>query len=47
MLLTVVLIPAIVIGGVIGAYIVKKLDDKVFRYLIIGMTAVVSVKLFF
>ncbi len=47
MFLTAVLIPAIVIGGVIGAYIVKKLDDKVFRYLIIGMTAVVSVKLFF
>lgn len=45
-ILTIVLIPAIAIGAVLGAYIVKKIDEKVFRYLIIGMTAIVSVKLF-
>lgn len=45
-LLTFGMIPAIAIGALLGAVIIKKLNEKLFRYIIIGMTAIASVKLF-
>lgn len=45
--LTGIMIPFIGIGAVFGAFIIKRINEKAFRYLIIVMTAIVSVKLFF
>ncbi|WKY45063.1 sulfite exporter TauE/SafE family protein [Eubacteriaceae bacterium ES2] len=45
--LTGMMIPFIGIGAIIGAFIVKRINEKAFRYLIIVMTAVIAVKLFF
>lgn len=45
--LTGLMIPFIAIGAVLGVVIIKRINDKVFRYLIIAMTAIISVKLFF
>nr|WP_320025333.1 sulfite exporter TauE/SafE family protein [uncultured Acetobacterium sp.] len=45
--LTGLMIPFIGMGAVFGAFIIKRINEKAFRYLIIGMTAIVSVKLFF
>ncbi|WP_373483645.1 sulfite exporter TauE/SafE family protein [Acetobacterium sp.] len=45
--LTGLMIPFIGIGAVFGAFIIKRINEKSFRYLIIAMTAIVSVKLFF
>lgn len=45
--LTGLMIPFIGIGAVSGAFIIKRINEKAFRYLIIAMTAIVSVKLFF
>lgn len=45
--LTGLMIPFIGIGAVFGAFIIKRINEKAFRYLIIAMTAIVSVKLFF
>lgn len=45
--LTGLMIPFIGIGAVFGAFIVKRINEKAFRYLIIAMTAIVSIKLFF
>jgi len=45
--LTGIMIPFIGIGAVFGAFIIKRINEKAFRYLIIAMTAIVSVKLFF
>ena len=45
--LTGLMIPFIGIGAILGAFIIKRINEKVFRYLIIAMTAIVSVKLFF
>lgn len=44
-ILTVILIPAIIIGAVLGAKVVKKLNEKAFRYIIIVMTAVSAIRL--
>jgi len=44
--LTGIMIPFIGIGAVFGAFIIKRINEKAFRYLIIAMTAIVSVKLF-
>lgn len=46
-LLTGLMIPFIGIGAVFGAFIIKRINEKAFRYLIIGMTAIVALKLFF
>lgn len=43
--LTIILIPAIVVGAVVGAKVVKKLNEKTFRYIIIVMTAVSAIRL--
>lgn len=45
--LTGMMIPCIGIGAVLGAFIIKRINEKAFRYLIIAMTATVAVKLFF
>lgn len=45
--MTGLMIPFIGIGAVFGAFIIKRINEKAFRYLIIGMTAIVSIKLFF
>jgi hypothetical protein len=43
--LALMLIPAIVIGAILGAKIVKKLNEKAFRYIIIVMTAISAIRL--
>lgn len=40
------MIPAVAIGAFLGAIIVKKIQEKSFRYIIIGMTALAAIKLF-
>jgi hypothetical protein len=40
-------IPAVLIGAVIGAMVIKRIPEKPFRWLVIGMTAVAIVRLFF
>ncbi|KNZ41024.1 sulfite exporter TauE/SafE family protein [Acetobacterium bakii] len=45
--LTGLMIPFIGIGAVLGAFIIKRINERLFRYLIIGMTAIISIKLFF
>ena len=45
--LAAVLIPAVALGALLGARIVKKINEKLFRYLVIGMTFLAAVRLFF
>ena len=40
-------LPVIFIGTRIGIYVIKKLPEKAFRYLVIGMTALVAARMFF
>jgi hypothetical protein len=40
-------LPAIFIGTRIGIWVIRKLPEKGFRYLVIAMTAVVAVRMFF
>lgn len=40
-----VMIPVIAIGAVLGALILKKINERVFRYLVIGMTSIAAVRL--
>ena len=42
-----IMIPAVALGAVLGAIIVKKINEKPFRYIVIGMTAIAAVRLFF
>jgi Predicted permeases len=44
-ILTVGVLPAIAIGALLGAIIIKKLNEKPFRRIIIGMTAIAAVRL--
>lgn len=44
-LLAVSMIPVITIGALLGAAIIKKLNEKPFRYIIISMTIVAAVRL--
>lgn len=46
MLFDSVMIPAIAAGALLGILIIKKINEKPFRYIIIGMTALAAVKLF-
>ena len=39
------MIPAITIGALLGAIIIKRLNEKPFRYIIIGMTTIAAIKL--
>jgi len=42
-----VMIPAILAGAVLGALVVRRIPEKPFRWLVIGMTAIAVVRLFF
>jgi uncharacterized protein len=44
-LLNLLLIPAIALGAVLGALTIKKINEKIFRYLILIMTAVAAIRL--
>jgi uncharacterized protein len=44
-LLTLGMLPAIALGAVLGALIIKKLEEKSFRYIIIAMTFIAAIKL--
>ena len=45
--ITLLIIPAILVGAVLGALVVKRIPEKPFRWLVIGMTAVSALRLFF
>jgi len=40
------MIPAITLGALLGVVIIKKLNDKFFRYVVIAVTAIAAIKLF-
>jgi uncharacterized membrane protein YfcA len=42
-----VMIPVVALGALLGALIVKKINEKLFRYLVIGMTAIAGIRLLF
>lgn len=44
-IITVLMIPVITIGAILGAFILKKINEKFFRYLVIGMTAIAAIRL--
>ena len=44
-LLSVGMVPAIAIGAFLGMIMIKKLNEKKFRYIIIGMTAIAAIRL--
>lgn len=46
-LLDVVMIPAILVGAVLGAIVVKRIPEKPFRWLVIAMTVIACIRLFF
>ena len=39
------MIPSIAIGAVLGMLVIKKINEKHFRYIIIGVTAIAAVRL--
>jgi len=39
------MLPAIALGALLGIFMIKKLNEKYFRYVIIGMTAIAAVRL--
>ena len=46
MTITVAMLPIITLGAILGYYILKRINEKVFRYIVITMTAIASLKLF-
>ncbi|MBU3112380.1 sulfite exporter TauE/SafE family protein [Clostridium lacusfryxellense] len=44
-ILSCMMIPAITLGAFLGIKVVKRLNEKLFRYIIIAMTALVAIKL--
>lgn len=40
------MVPVITIGAVLGVYVLKKINEKFFRYMIIAMTAIAAIRLF-
>lgn len=44
-LLTIVMVPAIAIGAFFGMLMIKKIKEKSFRYIIIGVTAIAAIRL--
>lgn len=46
-LIGVVMIPAILIGAMLGVAVIKRIPEKPFRWVVIGMTAVSIIRLFF
>ena len=43
---TAAMLPLIALGAVVGYYILKKINENVFRYIVIIMTAIAAIKLF-
>ena len=46
-LIGVIMIPVVLIGAVLGVLVIKRIPEKPFRWLVIGMTAVATLRLFF
>ncbi|WP_253200603.1 TSUP family transporter [Clostridium sp. CF012] len=44
-LLSVDMVPSIAIGAFLGMIMIKKINEKSFRYIIIGMTAIAEIRL--
>lgn len=44
--ITIAMIPMISLGAIIGYYILKRINERVFRYIVITMTALAALKLF-
>jgi len=44
--ITVVMIPVITLGAVLGFLVLKKINEKVFRYIVVAMTAIAAIRLF-
>ncbi|MZK52026.1 TSUP family transporter [Clostridium beijerinckii] len=44
--LTFSMVPAIAIGAVLGVLIIKKLNEKLFRSIILAVTAIAAIRLF-
>lgn len=44
-MLTVIMVPAIAVGAIMGVIIIKKLNEKLFHLLILGVTAMAAIKL--
>lgn len=47
LLLDAVVAPAVLLGGLIGVFVVKRIPDKPFRIFVMVVTAAVSIRLFF
>lgn len=45
--ITLMMLPVITVGAVLGFFILKKINEKYFRYLVIAMTAVAALRLLF
>jgi uncharacterized membrane protein YfcA len=46
-LLSALMIPSVLVGAAIGVVVIRRIPEKPFRWLVIGMTAVAIVRLFF
>lgn len=46
-LLALLCVPAVAAGAFLGIAVIRRINEKVFRWLIIGMTALASIRLFF
>lgn len=46
LLITVIMIPVITLGAIIGFFVLKKINEKYFRYLIIVITALSAIRLY-
>ncbi|GHU70538.1 anion permease [Clostridia bacterium] len=46
LLLALAMIPALIVGAVVGAAILKRLPEKPFRYTVIGLTVLAAVRVF-
>lgn len=44
--ITIAMIPVITAGAALGFFVIKKINDKYFRYIVIGMTAIGAIRLF-
>ena len=42
---TIVMIPVITVGAVLGYFVLKKINEKYFRYIVIVMTAIAAIRL--
>lgn len=45
-ILAAVMLPMVALGAALGLFVIKKINEKIFRYLIIGMTALSALRLF-